>query len=115
MIILSVFPLSLRNLLLQLGFAVNRQHPGFAAGTRRNPFHRISAALGRRSAASPATRRCDLLLRDAPERFRSHCRDCGEDTPHEGVDEFGTGWYAQIWRCRRCGRQGMRVWTLGWW
>jgi hypothetical protein len=54
-------------------------------------------------------------LHDRPERFRRFCRDCGEDTPHEGFDEFGAGWYAQICRCRYCGEQGMKVWPLAWW
>ena len=38
--------------------------------------------------------------------------DCSEDTPHEGFDEFGVGWYAQIYHCRYCGEQGMRIWPL---
>jgi hypothetical protein len=29
-----------------------------------------------------------------------------------GFDEFGVGWYAQIYHCRYCGRQGMRIWPL---
>jgi hypothetical protein len=59
---------------------------------------------------------CDeVLLHDRTERFRRFCQVCEDDTPHEGFDELGAGWYAQICRCRLCGRQGMRVWALGWW
>jgi hypothetical protein len=54
-------------------------------------------------------------LRDRPERFRRFCRDCGEDTPHDGFDEFGVGWYAQICRCRYCRGEGTRVWPLACW
>ena len=56
-----------------------------------------------------------LGVHDRPERFRRFCRDCGEDIPHDGFDEFGAGWYAQICRCRYCGEQGMKVWPLAWW
>ena len=41
--------------------------------------------------------------------------DCGEETAHEGFDELGPGWYAQICRCRLCGRQDMKVWALSCW
>jgi len=56
--------------------------------------------------------RSAVHLRDRPERFRRFCPDCREDTAHEGFDELGVGWYAQISHCQRCGRQGMRVWSL---
>ena len=57
----------------------------------------------------------EILSRDQPERFPHFCQFCGGDTPHEGFDELGPGWYAQICRCRYCGGQGMRVWPLVWW
>src|SRR5215475_9378949 len=73
---------------------------------------RLAAFEGWSSASDLAARR-DGLLHDRTERFRRFCRDCEEDTPHEGFDELGAGWYAQMCHCRLCGRQGMRVWALG--
>jgi hypothetical protein len=32
----------------------------------------------------------DGIFAPGPEHFRSFCRDCSEDTPHEGFDEFVT-------------------------
>jgi hypothetical protein len=56
------------------------------------------------------------MSRAAPrERLRRHCQDCACETPHEAFDEMGLGWYAQVWRCRRCGRQAIRVWAFGAW
>jgi hypothetical protein len=31
-----------------------------------------------------------MLLHDRPERFLTFCCDCGEETPHDGFDEFGS-------------------------
>ena len=55
------------------------------------------------------------MPRSPPERLRRPCEDCAAETPHEAFDEMGLGWYAQIWRCRRCGRQALRVWAFGAW
>jgi len=56
------------------------------------------------------------LPRNPPaERVRRFCDDCEKETPHEAFDELGLGWYAQIWRCRHCGRQAIRVWAFGAW
>ena len=46
------------------------------------------------------------------ERFRQYCMGCREETPHHGFDEVGAGYYAQISRCRRCGREGMSIWPF---
>jgi hypothetical protein len=54
-----------------------------------------------------------VLLREQSDQFRLFCPDCREETVHQGFDELGFGWYAQIARCRECGRQHMRVWALG--
>lgn len=115
MIARSALPFTLRSILDRVGLAPTQQRGVRASWMRLNRWQRMFAALGDWSAASHPAWRSEILLRDRPERFRRFCRDCGDDTPHEGFDEFGAGWYAQICLCRRCGRQGMRVWPLGWW
>jgi hypothetical protein len=55
----------------------------------------------------------EVLLDDRSDRFRRFCPDCRDEPVHESFDELGLGWYAQVARCRRCGRQGMKVWALG--
>src|SRR5262249_14372247 len=47
--------------------------------------------------------RSEIPAGDYAERLRRFCRDCGENTPHEGSDEFGGGWYAEIYRWQYCG------------
>ena len=64
------------------------------------------------SLLSELAARSAVLLHDRSEPFYRFCPSCGEDTMHEGFDELGVGWYAQISRCQRCGRQGMRVCSL---
>jgi hypothetical protein len=115
MIARSALPFTLRNLLDRVGLASTQQRIGPTRGIRFSRWQRIIAGLGDWSAVSNLAWRSETLLRDRPERFRRFCRDCGEDTLHEGFDEFGAGWYAQIWCCRCCGEQGMRVWPLAWW
>jgi hypothetical protein len=108
MIARSVLPFTLRNILgrsrltAMLGFGLGR-------------WRRRLAALADWSSASDLAGRSEILLRDPPERFRRFCRDCGTDTAHEGFDELGPGWYAQICRCRLCRRQDMKVWALSCW
>ena len=101
MIARSVLPFTLRNFF-------ERSRLASVLGYRLNHWRRRFAAFGDRD----RTGRSEILLRDPPERFRRFCPDCGEDTAHEGFDELGVGWYAQISHCQRCGRQGMRVWSL---
>ena len=108
MIARSVLPFPLRNLLDRGGLAS-------MLGFRLSRWKRRFAALEDWSSASDHAGRSEILLRDPPERFRRFCRDCGEDTAHEGFDELGPGWYAQICRCRLCGRQDMKVWALSCW
>jgi hypothetical protein len=43
------------------------------------------------------------------------CRSCQADTAHDRFDDSGLGWYAQIWRCRRCGQQDFKIWPIGFW
>jgi len=111
----SAPPLTLRNILDRVGLASMQQ--GFCrdGGIRLNLWQRMFAALGDWSSVSAVSWRSEILLRDRPERFRRFCLDCSEDTAHEGSDELGVGWYAQICRCRQCGREGMTVWPIGWW
>src|SRR5260221_14165639 len=57
-----------------------------------------------------------FLARDGPpppERTERFCERCGADTPHDSHDDTGYGWYAQMWRCRHCGRETVRVWPVG--
>jgi hypothetical protein len=115
MIARATLPFTLRNFLDRVGLASMRQRSGPVGGIRLNRLQGLFAALGDWSSGSDLARRSGTLSGDRPERFRRFCRDCGEDTPHEGFDEFGAGWYAQICLCRRCGREGMRVWPLAWW
>jgi hypothetical protein len=115
MIARSALPSSLRSIVDRIGFASTKQRDGRAGGMRLNRWQRLLVALGDWSAALNSAWRREILLHDRPERFQRFCRDCGEDTPHEGFDELGAGWYAQICRCRHCGRQGMKVWPLAAW
>jgi hypothetical protein len=115
MIARATLPFTLRHLLDRVGLALTTQRGGPARGIRPNRLQGLFAALGDWSSGSDLARRSATFSGDPPERFRRFCRDCGEDTPHEAFDEFGAGWYAQICRCRHCGRQGMKVWPLAWW
>jgi len=115
MIARSAPPFTLRNILDRVGLASMQQGLCRERGIRLNLWQRIFAALGDWSSVSAVSWRNEILLRDRPERFRRFCLDCREDTAHEGSDELGAGWYAQICRCRQCGREGMTVWPIGWW
>jgi hypothetical protein len=76
---------------------------------------RMAAVFGDWTSLSEMGSRGEPPAHDRTDRFRRFCRDCGEDTTHEGFDEFGLGWYAQICSCRRCGRQGIQIWPLPCW
>ena len=112
MIARATLPFTLRHILDRVGLALRPPRSGPVGGVRLNRLQGLFAALGDWSSGSDLARRSGTHSGDRPERFRRFCRDCGEDTAHEGFDEFGAGWYAQICRCRRCGRQGMKVWPL---
>lgn len=115
MIARSALPFTLRNILDRVYLASTQQRIDLTRAVLLSRWQRVIAALGDWSAATNLAWRREILLRDRPERFLRFCRDCGEDTPHDGFDEFGAGWYAQISRCRCCGEQGMKVWPLAWW
>ena len=96
---------------------IARPVPSFTLSNRSgfSRWQRVLAALGEWSAVRLLASHSEPLWRERPERLRRFCRDCGEDTAHELLDEFGVGWYAQTFCCRQCGRQGMRVWPLACW
>jgi len=88
---------------------------GLAPTTQRGScsrWQRMIAALEDWWTTSYLAWRSEIRPGEYAERLRRFCQDCGEDTPHEAFDEFGVGWYAQIYRCRYCGRQGMKIWSL---
>jgi hypothetical protein len=111
MIARSVSPFTFRGILDRVGLAP-KQRLGSGGRSYLNGWQRMFAELGGCASVSNVARDSEILLRDGPERFYRFCPDCGDDTPHEGYDELGLGWYAQISGCRHCGRQGMRVWSL---
>ena len=115
MIARSALPLTLRQILDRTGLASIQQHRGPVGGILLNRLQGLFAALGDWSSVSDLAWRSETLSGGRPERFRRFCPDCREDTAHEGFDELGPGWYAQICCCRLCGRQGMTVWPLAWW
>jgi hypothetical protein len=98
-------PFSFRNILDRVGVAPTQQ--------RGHRWQRVIAALEDWWTTSYLAWRSEIAPGDYGERLRRFCRDCGEETPHKCFDEFGVGWYAQIFHCRYCGDQGMRIWPLG--
>jgi len=115
MVARATISFTLRNIFDRVGLTSPHQRTGLPSGIRFNRWQRMLVALGDWSAFLNLAWRSEVPLRDRPERFRRFCRDCGEDTPHDGFDEFGVGWYAQIWRCRYCRGEGIRVWPLACW
>jgi len=116
MVARSPLSFTLGNILDQVGLISPAQRTRLTRGIRLNRWQRLFAVLGYWWwADSNVAWRNEIPLHDRPERFLHFCRECGEETPHEGFDEYGAGWYAQICRCRHCGEQGMRVWPLAWW
>ncbi len=91
------------------------RRPGRDRGNGSSRWQRMVAAYGDWSSVVDLACYGEAHSRDRTERFRRFCRDCEEETAHEEFDEFGPGWYAQISRCRRCGREGMRIWPLACW
>jgi hypothetical protein len=106
---------TLRSIVDRFSISSPRQRVAGYGKPRLSRWQCMLAALGDWSSVSALALPSETLLRDRPERFWRFCRDCRADTPHEGSDEFGVGWYAQICRCRQCGLEGMRVWPLACW
>src|SRR5271166_5382404 len=115
MIARSALPSSLRTILDRVDLASIQQRIDLARAIRLSRWQHVIAALVDWSAILNLAWRREFLLHDRRERFHRFCRDCDEKTPHDGFDELGAGWYAQICRCRHCGKQGMKVWPLAWW
>src|SRR5262249_56579772 len=102
--------ITLRDILDRVGLVSPHRRTWLTRRLFFNHWQRMFAALADWSAVSNLSRSNEILVRDRPERFFHFCRVCGEDTPHEGLDEFGAGWYAQICCCRYCGGQCIRGW-----
>ena len=115
MIARSAFPLSLRNVFDRGALFSMLERIGRDGAQWLSDWKLRLAALGDWSSVMDLAERRGILLRDRAERFRGFCRECEEDTVHEGFDELGPGWYAQVCRCRLCGRQNMKVWALTCW
>ena len=115
MIARSALPSSLRTIFDRVGVASIQQRIDLTRAIRLSRWQRVIAALVDWSAILNLAWRREFLLHDRRERFHRFCRDCDEETPHDGFDEFGAGWYAQICRCRYCGKKGMKVWPPAWW
>jgi len=107
MIARSTMPFTLRGIIDRVGLASSRGHPG-----RNRRWQRMIAAFENWWTTSYLAWRSEIPSGYYAERLCRFCRDCDDDTPHESFDEFGVGWYAQIYRCRYCGGQGMRIWPL---
>ena len=107
MIARAAMPFMLRSILGRVGRAPTVQRSG-----RGCDWQRVVAALEEWWTRSYLAWRSEIPEARHAERFHRFCRDCGEDTPHEGFDEYGVGWYAQIYRCQFCGEKGMRIWPL---
>ena len=86
---------TLRNILDRVGLASMQLAFYREGGIRLNLWQRIFAALSDWSSLSALAWRSEILLLDRPERSRRFCRDCAENTAHEGSDELGAGWYAE--------------------
>src|SRR5689334_15626942 len=115
MIARATLSFTVRHILDRVGLASMQQLSGPVGALRPNCLQSFFGVFGDWSSGSDLARRSATFAGARPERLRRLCPDCGEETAHEGLDEFGAGWYAQICRCRRCGRQGIRVWPLAWW
>jgi hypothetical protein len=96
-------------------FASALRRAGCDGGKGLSRWQQMFAACGEWSSVLDLACHGEARPRHRTERFRHFCRDCEEETAHEEFDEFGPGWYAQICRCRRCGREGMRIWPLACW
>jgi|SRR6516164_4259961 hypothetical protein len=102
----SALPFMLRSIIDRVGLAPTTQRGGCSR------WRRMIAALEDWWTVSYLAWRSEIRPGEYAERLCRFCQDCGEDTLHDAFDEFGVGWYAQIYRCRCCGGQGMKIWPL---
>lgn len=110
-----ILPFTLRSLLDRVGVAPTLQGRSRRKGAGLPRWQQMFVACEDWLTASNLAWRSEILLLDRPERSRRFCRNCAENTAHEDSDELGSGWYAQICRCRQCGRENMTVWPIAWW
>ena len=96
MIVRSGQPFTLRDLFDRFSLISIQRRVDRYCRPRLNRRRHTFAVLGVWSLVSDLAGRSAVHLRDPPERFRRFCPDCREDTAHEGFDELGVGWYAQI-------------------
>ena len=104
----AALPFALRTIIERVGFFA----PATRRGGRGRCWQHIMAALEDWWTTSYLAWRSKIPSDEYAERYPRFCRDCGEDTPHEGTDKFGGGRYAEIYRCQYCGGQGVRIWPL---
>jgi hypothetical protein len=113
MIVRAGQPFTLRGVFDRFGVAsIQRRVRDYCRPRLRSRTYDFFGTFGVWSLLADLAGRSEFLSLDRSEQFRRFCRDCREDTAHEGFDELGLGWYVQISRCRHCGRQGMKVWSL---
>lgn len=113
MIVRSGQPFSLRNVFDRNGRVSIQQRLRASCRSRLQSLKHSFATRDIWASLVDLAERGEVLLIDRKEVFQRFCPDCREDTAHQGSDELGFGWYAQISRCRQCGRQYMKVWALG--
>jgi hypothetical protein len=96
MVALSPLVFTLRNILDQIGLTSPARRIGVTSGIRLGHWQTIFPALGYWWwADANVSWRDEILLHDRPRRFLTFCRDCGEETPREGFDEFRSDRYAR--------------------
>src|ERR1700756_5015041 len=102
MIVRSGQPFSLRDVSGRDGRVSIQQRLRASCLSRLKSLKHTLATQGVWAPLVKLAERSEALLIDRHDAFRCFCPDCDKDTAHQGSDELGLGWYAQIFRCRQC-------------